>query len=277
MVISKISIVTPCRNASRYIAETVRSVLDQVAADNVSFEIEYVVVDGQSTDGTLQILERLAADDSRLRVISEPDKGMYDALAKGLNVVTGDIVGYLNAGDLYHPRAFQIIATCFNDPGVDWLTGLNVVYNDYSQVVSVSLPFCYRKRLIDCGSYGGILPCIQQESTFWRRRLHTTVDLKILSECRLAGDHYLWRCFSTVADLRPIQAFLGGFRRHPGQLSENYSAYRKEQLDLSIKPTLFDAALAGMYKFGWYLPARIKRELNRTIIWYEHDSARWVI
>jgi glycosyltransferase involved in cell wall biosynthesis len=94
-----VSIVTPCRNAARFIGETVRSVLDQDYPD-----FEYLIMDGASTDGTLDVL---ASFGTRLRVISAPDRGQADAVNRGFAQTSGSIFAFLNADDLYHPGAIR--------------------------------------------------------------------------------------------------------------------------------------------------------------------------
>ncbi|MFI5203862.1 MAG: glycosyltransferase family 2 protein [Flavobacteriales bacterium] len=90
----KISIITICFNSAETIEETIRSVIGQ---KNVS--IEYIVVDGGSTDNTLQIIDKYKNHISNF--ISEPDKGIYDAMNKGLRMSNGDIIGILNSDDVY--------------------------------------------------------------------------------------------------------------------------------------------------------------------------------
>ena len=92
-----VSIVTPSLNQGRFIEDTVRSVLSQDYP-----RIEYVVVDGGSTDGTLAILER---HDGAFRWISEPDGGQGSAINKGMRLTTGDVLGWLNSDDVYEPQA----------------------------------------------------------------------------------------------------------------------------------------------------------------------------
>ena len=94
----KISIVTIAFNAEATIADAVQSVVNQVG-DQVSdpFELEYIVVDGASTDGTLAAIEPFR--DRITTVISEPDLGLYDGMNKGVRAATGDFVGILNADD----------------------------------------------------------------------------------------------------------------------------------------------------------------------------------
>lgn len=101
------SIVTVCRNAERSIAQTVESVLRQSAFAGT---VEHVVIDGASTDGTLNILHRYP----HLRVLSEPDAGVYDAMNKGVARAQGEYVGILNADDWYERDALASVAEAFS-------------------------------------------------------------------------------------------------------------------------------------------------------------------
>lgn len=89
------SIITVCRNAQQTIEDTLQSVITQSY-----HHVEYIVIDGNSTDGTLCIINRYK--ERIARVVSEPDKGLYDAMNKGLHLATGDYVCFLNAGDCFH-------------------------------------------------------------------------------------------------------------------------------------------------------------------------------
>jgi glycosyltransferase involved in cell wall biosynthesis len=94
----KISIITVCYNSEKYIRSAIESVLRQTYEN-----IEYVVVDGSSKDSTLDIIRGYEPKfNGRMRWISEPDKGIYDAMNKGIAMATGDIVGMLNSDDFYH-------------------------------------------------------------------------------------------------------------------------------------------------------------------------------
>lgn len=98
-----VSVVTPCYNSSRFLEETIRSVLTQ------DYErLEYIVVDGGSTDGTIRIIERYG---STIRWVSEPDHGQSEALNKGFRMATGEILGWLNADDVYLPGAVKRAVT----------------------------------------------------------------------------------------------------------------------------------------------------------------------
>ncbi len=90
----KVSIITVCYNSAATIEDTLRSVLDQSYPN-----IEYILIDGASTDATMQIIERHAHKIAK--IVSEPDKGIYDAINKGIALASGEVVGVLNSDDLY--------------------------------------------------------------------------------------------------------------------------------------------------------------------------------
>lgn len=100
----KITVITVCFNAAQTIGDALRSVASQSWPD-----VEHIVIDGASRDNTLQVIE---ANSARVaRVISEPDKGIYDAMNKGIRLATGDVVGFLNADDVYSsPDTLRTIA-----------------------------------------------------------------------------------------------------------------------------------------------------------------------
>ena len=98
-----VSIITPSFNQAKFIEETIKSVLSQDYPN-----IEHIVVDGNSKDGTLEILKRYASSlGNRFRFISEPDQGQSNAINKGVKMANGDIIGWLNSDDTYFPEAVK--------------------------------------------------------------------------------------------------------------------------------------------------------------------------
>ena len=95
----KISIITVSFNSAKTIRQTIESVLAQDYED-----LEYIVIDGASRDGTVEILESFG---DKIKFISEPDKGIYDALNKGVKVVTGEVVGTIR-GDDFYPNSYVV-------------------------------------------------------------------------------------------------------------------------------------------------------------------------
>lgn len=270
----RFTVVTPCRDAAERIGATARSVLGQTAIASGRVSLEYLILDGGSRDGTVEAARAACGD--RAVIVSQPDEGMYDALARGLARATGDVVSYLNAGDVYSPTAFDVVADVLADPRIRWLTGLRVTCNDRLQVVEALLPYPYRRALLRRGLYGTVLPHVQQESTFWRRELLAGVDLGRLSTLRLAGDFYLWQCFARSADLVLVEAYLGGFTQHPGQLSEDRAGYWSELRALREPPRALDWLRARVDQRLWSLPAPWKKRLHpdRLVRW-DPRRRRW--
>lgn len=230
------TIITPCRNAGALLRETMDSVFSQTALTDGSMELQYLVVDGASTDDTLEVARSFSR--LGLEIISEPDSGVYDALAKGLRKAKGDIIAYINAGDYYHKTAFEVVAEIFRNPGVQWLTGFRVAYNNRSQVIQVRDQRPFRREFFENGFYGGIpYPTVQQESTFWSRSLMSAVSLEKLASFKLAGDFYLWQSFARQIPIVTVDAHLGGYRIHPGQLSEQQAKYAAEIHTMCRKAT----------------------------------------
>lgn len=104
-----VSIITPSFNQGQFIEETIESILTQDYSN-----IEHIVVDGGSTDGTLEILEKYSKRDPRFRFISEPDRGQAHAINKGLKMAQGEIIGWLNSDDTYLPGAIDKAVNAFN-------------------------------------------------------------------------------------------------------------------------------------------------------------------
>lgn len=277
----KISIVTPCYNSEKYIGETVRSVISNTLFQNGAAFLEYIICDGGSIDQTRNIVDSIRSENSRNNIeitfISEPDGGMYEALAKGITRITGDICAYINAGDFYSPTAFEIVKEMFEFEHVNWITGLQVSYNDRSHMTAARLPFKFRQTLCQRGIYGKLLPFIQQESTFWRASLTSILDLAKLSSFKSAGDYYIWHTFSKTEKLYIVEAWLGGFRTHRGQISEDKKIYLSEMKNIADKPKITDYIIALFDKIIWGLPSRIIKLLNTdSMFFFDHNSQRYV-
>lgn len=109
----KISIITVAYNAADHIRSAIDAVLGQTYPD-----IEYIIVDGVSTDGTVDVVKSYG--DRIAKFVSEPDKGIYDAMNKGIALATGDVVGILNADDFYtDDRVLERVADCLSGTDVD--------------------------------------------------------------------------------------------------------------------------------------------------------------
>ncbi|MEO1212266.1 MAG: glycosyltransferase family 2 protein [Bacteroidota bacterium] len=120
----KISIITVCYNAQDYLRDCLDSVAKQDHPD-----IEHIIIDGASSDNTLTILEE--HKDSLAHLVSEKDEGLYDAMNKGIALASGELVGILNADDLYpRPNILSRVAMAFEDPRIKMSFGDLVYVND---------------------------------------------------------------------------------------------------------------------------------------------------
>lgn len=257
----KISIITPCYNSEKYIKETMLSVFNQTALLSNRCELEYIICDGASSDETLSIIKTFKNDS--IKIISEKDSGMYEALAKGLSLASGDIVAYLNAGDSYYETAFDAVLDVFGNNDTKWITGNNNTYNEKTGEIKTFFPYKYRSDFFQYGFYGTNMPFVQQESTFWRQKLNQFIDLEKLSKFKGAGDFYLWQIFSKHCELKVVRANLGRFLIHAGQISENIEAYKQEILSISKKPSVYAKVQSFIDRIIWQAPNWLKVILNR--------------
>lgn len=198
---ARISIVTPCFNHARFVAQTMKSVLDQDYP-----ELEYVVIDGGSTDGSREIIERYAP---RLaHWVSEPDRGHGHAINKGFSHTTGEIMAWLNSDDMYLPWTLRTVAEIFEThPEVKWITGINSWWDDLGRLTHAEEVLKNQYDFL-LGRYGWI----QQESTFWRRSLWDAAGGGLDESYRMMVDGELWTRFFAHAPLYHVRCVLGGFR-----------------------------------------------------------------
>jgi glycosyltransferase involved in cell wall biosynthesis len=195
-----VSIITPSYNQGKFIEETIRSVLSQDYPN-----IEYIVVDGGSTDNTLEILKKY---EGRLRWISEKDRGQSDAINKGFGMAKGEILAWLNSDDTYLPGAITKV--------VDFLDAhprTRVVYGRsyYTDIEGKAIgeypvgPFDYRRL--------AVFNFISQPSVFFRRSAWNAVKW-IDESLNYTMDYDLWIRMAKGGGFDYIEDFLSTYRLH---------------------------------------------------------------
>jgi glycosyltransferase involved in cell wall biosynthesis len=196
-----IAIVTPSFQHGRFLEWTLRSVLLQRYP-----KLEYVVMDGGSTDETPEILARYAG--RMAHVESAKDGGQADAVARGFAHTQGEIMAYLNSDDVLAPGALEFVAGFFADnPGVDAVYSHRVFMREDGVVDSYWILPSHSNALMKRWDY------IPQETCFWRRRIYDAVG-GIDPAFQFALDYDLFVRFMERGLMRRVNRFLGAFRRH---------------------------------------------------------------
>jgi glycosyltransferase involved in cell wall biosynthesis len=224
----KFSIVTPTLNQVEYIRETIESILSQEG----DFELEYWVIDGGSTDGTLNILKEYKtklSNNKRIKFdfISEKDNGMSEAINKGLKYCSGEIISYLNSDDFYLPDTLAKVEQAFRDhQETKWLTGYCRIIDKKGKPIQ-GLVMKYRNFWLRHYTYFTlkVLNFIPQPATFWRREL--VQEIGVFNEnLGYTMDYDYW--LSAGAKSAPIvlKEDLAVFRIH--NQSKGGSQYQKQ-------------------------------------------------
>ena len=231
----RVSIITPSFNQGRFIEATIESVLGQGYPD-----IEYFVIDGGSTDGTVDILRQF---DGRLRWISEPDRGQAHAINKGLRMASGDVIGYLNSDDLYEPGALRQVGSFFAaNPAAHWVTGLCRTIDVRGAEIRKPITF-YKNLWLRLRSYRAllVLDYVSQPATFWTRNAVETIG-EFDESLRYAMDYdYSLRAGRTFR-LFVLREYLASFRVHP-ESKAGSSANAQFDADLAIARRHTDSRL----------------------------------
>ncbi len=209
----KISIVTPSFNQGRFLETTICSILDQNYPN-----LEYIVMDGGSTDNSVEILRKYEKHFAYWQ--SEKDRGQNHALTEGFKHATGEIFAYLNSDDIYLPWTLATIANIFtHTPNVEWLTSrTTLVIDAANEPIMANHAIAHTRRRFYKGmTLGNVKESsgwIQQEATFWRRGLWGKAGARMEESLYLAGDFELWARFYQHAELVTTLVPLAAFRLH---------------------------------------------------------------
>ena len=250
----KISVVTPVFNGERFLPEAIESVLSQRG----EFHLEYILVDGRSVDSSLAIANKYKrlVDEGRysdgklsvsMKIISQKDSGMYDGLANGFQLCSGDVIAYINSDDFYLPNSFSLVTKFFEKySSIKWIVGAYTEANEYGYLTYIDNNFFPMESSVAReGGYGYYTPnYIPQESTFWRKELFKCIDFTQFRKYKYAGDFFLWFYFAKEYEICSVCRQLGVFRKRKGQLSSSYS------YDIEVKEIVGDVVLSPRSKIN---------------------------
>jgi Glycosyl transferase family 2 len=192
-------------NQAQFLEQTLRSVLEQ-NYDN----LEYVVVDGGSDDGSTEIIKRYS---SQLAYwVSERDNGHGNAINKDFARTSGEIMAWLNSDDMYFPWTLRTVAEIFTShPEINWITGINMFWDAQGRIINA-----YRNLKNKYDFLLNRYAWIQQVSTFWRRSLWDTVGGTLNEDYSFMVDGELWTRFFLRDRLHHVSCALGGYRMWGG-------------------------------------------------------------
>lgn len=237
----KVTIVTPCLNQGKFLEQTILSVLNQNYPN-----IEYILIDGGSTDGTLDIIKKYEKDISYW--ISEKDRGMYDATNKGLKHSSGSILAYLNSDDIYRPNTIQAVVEYLQKhPETSMVFG-NTDYID----AEGDFLYSYRYPAFKYARYIQLnWSSIPQQASFWRRRVHDTIGY-FNADFKLAGDFDFFARLGKNLQIDHVNQVLAAQRFHCETLScikakVNIEEVKKIHQDHCVNTGLSGASRRMMY------------------------------
>lgn len=252
----KITVVTPVYNQVQYLEQTIVSIINQSYPN-----LEYIIIDGGSTDGTLDIIQKY--DKYLTYWVSEPDKGMYHAIQKGFDKSTGEIMCWLNSDDVFFDKCLFVIADIFNNhPEVEWFSGKSASIDAEGRIIGVddidgvdSIRFCKYDFYLNRGFW------VPQSSTIWRRSIWEKICGSLDTSLRLAGDFDLWLRFINIAPQYVANTLIGTYRLREGQLSQMIDKYMLEvQQSIANNPLPIDElCLLKTYKRKLYWAEKINK------------------
>jgi glycosyltransferase involved in cell wall biosynthesis len=228
----KFSIITPSFNQAQYLHDTARSVLNQAGP----FDLEWIVIDGGSTDGSVDYLKGLKHD-VRVRWISEKDNGQSDAINKGFAMATGELMAWLNSDDVYTSLALSHVWQAFHKkPDAQWLVGRYQIVNDAGSPIRPGI-VRYKEKQLRHFSYRRLLVenFIPQPATFWRKSLLDQVG-PLDTSLHFTMDYDLWLRMAKVAPPLVLNEVVANFRVHASsktgiinrrQFDEGYEVARR--------------------------------------------------
>ncbi|GAB4043307.1 glycosyltransferase family 2 protein [Spirosoma litoris] len=252
-MLPSISVITPSYNQAKFIRQTIESVLSQDYS-----QVEYIVIDGLSTDNTLPIIREYT---DRLILIAERDSGQTDAINKGLRMATGDIVCWLNSDDYFLPGTLTVVGNFFaRNPDKLWLTGDCQIVNQLG--MPIQQPVRHYKRLLRSltpALYLGMTNAICQPSTFWRRDAHAQLGF-LMESLHYTMDYDWWLRLQQLQPpailAQPLTAFRihaesKGGNQYTQQFDEDYQTFSRYWSGLPIRwlHRLHNQVITSIYQF----------------------------
>ena len=241
------SIITVTYNAGKTIERTIRSVMEQTALE----QIEYIIIDGASTDNTLEVVRHCQLPTANCQLVSEPDTGLYDAMNKGLRMATGRYVWFLNAGDTLHSPSTieQLLPVIARRPQADEAnSSLDILYGE-TDIVDHDGRFIAHRRLkapaqLNWKSFRmGML--VSHQAFIVKRELAPPYDLQY----RYSADvDWCIRCMKAAKNIHNTHMVLCNYLNE-GLTTANRKASLKERFSIMAR---YYGWLPTVVRHGWF-------------------------
>ncbi|MFO1390196.1 glycosyltransferase [Cellvibrio sp.] len=266
-----IDIITPTFNRDAFLEKTLKSVIEQ----KTKSKIHHYIMDGGSTDNTVNIVNRYISESNKqnieLTLTVDRDEGMYDAIYKGFAKGQGDIMAWINSDDIYLPSALQTVEAIFEKyEDIDWIVGIPVHINEFDAITGIPFDFPLKtQKGIQRGIYNfknsrRLCSTIQQDAVFWRRSLWNKLGDDFFDKFRsskYAGDFLLWQEFAKHSGLYFVNSALSSFRVHGNQLTNDLDKYASEMN--YKKPNLKEILVSFLLNLPIFFPSMLKYEIIR--------------
>lgn len=260
----KVTIITVCLNAERYLQDCINSVRNQTHDD-----IEYIIIDGKSEDSTLRVID--ANSDIIDKFISETDRGIYDAINKGIKMATGDVIGVLNSDDVFASAdAIKSVVKCFDQNDTDIVYG-DLVYvspDDDDKIVRFWKGKSFRR-------YRFMLGWMPAHPTFYIKRelihkygsyenhFYTAADYELMARYL-----YKHRCSATylaeiIVKMRSGGMSNGNLKRRLRANRRDYLAMKKNDIPFSFFVSIIKP-LSKLHQYRTSLIAQARVNLKRS-------------
>ncbi|PPS44225.1 glycosyltransferase family 2 protein [Chroococcidiopsis sp. TS-821] len=210
-----ISVITPVYNGAKYIENCLKVVIEQNCSD-----LEHIIVDGGSTDATVDIIKKYAQEYSHIRWLSEKDRGQSDAMNKGIHMAKGNIIAILNVDDFYEPNVLNRVSAIFkNLPEPSLLVGNCNILDDDDNLKRVNKP--KRLKITDLLVGYNINPFpFNPSAYFYHKQLHEKVGLYEVDEHYAMDVDFLLKAVQ-VANVKYINETWGNYRQIAGTKTVN--------------------------------------------------------
>jgi glycosyltransferase involved in cell wall biosynthesis len=271
----RISIITPSFNQAAFIEQTISSVLDQRYPN-----LEYIIIDGGSTDGSLEIIRKY--EDRIAFWVSEKDRGQAHAINKGLARATGDIIGYLNSDDFYLDGALRQVADLFNRrPDLDLFHGRCRVVDQHGAKIGERTGSITRyDEILDLWNVWWGRRNFVQPEVFWTRRIANRVG-QFREDLHWVMDYDYWlRILRAGGQVGFIDAELAAFRLQPDQKSTQPERTAAELLQV-VRPYILqrDGSLTYSKRLTltgeWIFHTGFLKEVEESLAQGEGRWRRW--